>query len=93
MKEQVHEAVCIYTSEDWLLNGKLEYLNNTISRVTVDEDNYTKKKREFLEETDEKERIRKLEVFKLEKSKYVNEAKRNHRAATHQDKEPKRRRI
>ena len=90
LTRQVHEAIRIYTSEDCLLNGKSEYLNNTISRVTVDEDTYTKKKREFLEETAEKERLRKLEVFKLEKEMFINGFKRNHRAATQQNKEPKR---
>ena len=82
LTRQVHEAIRIYTSEDCLLNGKSEYLNNTISRVTVDEDTYTKKKREFLEETAEKERLRKLEIFKLEKEMFINGFKRNHRAAT-----------
>ena len=68
LTRQLTEAVAISLSSDSLLNGKCDYLANCISRVTVDEDEYDKKKREIKEELDEKERLLKLEEFKKEKS-------------------------
>ena len=49
LRRQLTEAVAISLSSDFLLNGKCDYLANCISRVTVDEDEYDKKKREIKE--------------------------------------------
>ena len=76
LTRQLSEAVMISLSGDALLNGKCDYLANCISRVTVNEDNYERKKREFREEMDEKERLQKLEEFKKEKSENITGLKR-----------------
>ena len=76
LSRQVHEAVAIFLADEPLLNGKNEYMSNCISRVTVNEDNFEKKKREFREEMEEKERLIKLEAFKNEKCVLMNGLKR-----------------
>ena len=68
LTRQLTEAKAISLSGDGLLNGKCDYLTNCITRVTLDEDVYEKKKREMREEFEEKERIESLENFKKEKS-------------------------
>ena len=50
MSRQVAEAIRIHYATDELLNSKNEYNANHLSRVIVDEDVYTKKKREKMEE-------------------------------------------
>ena len=64
LSRQINEAVAIFMSEETLLNGKNEYMNNCISRVMVNEDNFERKKREFKEEKEEEERLLRLEEFK-----------------------------
>ena len=49
---------------DELLNSKNEYNANHLTRVVIDEDEYTKKKRQRMEEIAELEDKRKLEEFK-----------------------------
>ena len=51
----------------WLLNSKNEYNANHLSRVVEDEDEYTKMKRQRMEEVAELEEKRKLEEFKKSK--------------------------
>ena len=65
-----------FLADEPLLNGKNEYMSNCISRVTVNEDNFEKKKREFREEMEENERLIKLEAFKNEKCVLMNGLKR-----------------
>ena len=76
LTRQLSEAVAISLSEDSLLNGKCDYISNCISRVTVNEDEYCKKKREIKEELEEKERLLKLEEFRREKSGHLTGVKR-----------------
>ena len=76
LSRQVNEAVAIFMSEETLLNSKNEYMNNCISRVTVNEDSFDRKKRELKEEREKEERLRKLEEFKKEKCDLVNGLKR-----------------
>ena len=54
LSRQVGEAIAIFLSKDSLLNSKNEYVQNCISRITVEEDKYARKKR--LLEEDEVER-------------------------------------
>ena len=57
---QIAEAVAIMMSPDMpLLNGKCEYLSNCITRVTVNEDDLEKKRREAREEFEGKEGLEK----------------------------------
>ena len=76
LTRQLTEAVAISLSGDTLLNGKFDYLSNCITRVTVNEDAYEKKRREMREELEEKERLEKLEAFKIEKSENQTGVKR-----------------
>ena len=76
LTRQLSEAVMISLSGDALLNGKCDYLANCISRVTVNEDNYERKKREFREEMEEKELLQKLEEFRKQKSENITGVKR-----------------
>ena len=85
LTRQIHEAISIYMSESELLNGKNEYLNNCIARVSVDEDAYEKKKREIKEEIEEQERLRRIESFKMEKSSNILGVKRKRISSFHQE--------
>ena len=67
LTRQVSEAVTMYLSKDKLLNSKNEYVQNCISRVTVEEDKYQRKLRERQEEQEDLENAVKLEKFKKEK--------------------------
>ena len=67
LSRQVAEAIRIHYATDELLNSKNEYNANHLSRVIVDEDAYTRKKREKMEEVAELEEKRKWEEFKKEK--------------------------
>ena len=67
LTRQVSEAVTMYLSRDRLLNSKNEYVQNCISRVTVEEDKYQRKIRERQEEQEELENAEKLDRFKKEK--------------------------
>ena len=85
LTRQVNEAISIMISEDKLLNGKCDYLNNCIARVTVDEDALEKKRREFREMEEEKENTKKLEQFRKEKSSNIGGVKRKRRDNITQD--------
>ena len=85
LTRQVNEAISIMISKDKLLNGKCDYLNNCIARVTVDEDALEKKRREFREMEEEKENTKKLEQFKKEKNNKIGGVKRKRRDNITQD--------
>ena len=50
-----------------MLNSKCEYLQNCITRITVNEETWERKERERREEESEKEEELRLEAFKLAK--------------------------
>ena len=79
LSRQIGEAIAIMLSSDELLNGKCEYLSNTISRVRVDEDDLERKKRESREEAEERERVQAVNEFRVEKEKYLQGTKRKKR--------------
>ena len=68
---QVAEAIWIHYAGDELLNSKNEYNSNHLSRVVVDEDDFTKKKKLRQEELKELEDRKHLEEFKRAKRKPV----------------------
>ena len=64
LSRQVSEAMDIYHTTDNILNSKSEYINNCISRLTVNEQDWERKVREKQEEQDELEEMEKVEDFK-----------------------------
>jgi hypothetical protein len=52
LSRQVGEAIAILLSPDALLNSKNEYIQNCISRITVEEDQFARKKRLIEEEAE-----------------------------------------
>ena len=52
---------------DQLLNSKNEYIQNYISRITIQEESFERKKRILLEEAEEKKEEADLEAFKATK--------------------------
>ena len=64
MSRQVGEAIAILLSRDSLLNSKNEYIQNCISRITVEEDKIARKMRLQEEEEAEKEEERAVQEFK-----------------------------
>ena len=85
LSRQTSEAVAIMLHGGPLLNGKNDYFTNCISRVSVEENEYERKKRELNEAAAEDERLRKLEIFKKEKSSEIKGCKRKKEVSTHQD--------
>ena len=77
LTRQTSEAVAIMMHKGPLLNGKNDYFTNCISRVKVDENEFERKKREAQDDTDEKERLRRLEIFRGEKVIYMKGYKRS----------------
>ena len=75
LSRQVTEAIWIHYAGDELLNIKNEYNANHLSRVVVDEDNFTKKKRQRQEELKELEDKKHLEEFKKAKRKPMKRAR------------------
>ena len=67
MSRQVAEAIRIQHTKDNILNSKCEYLQNCITRLTVNEEVWERKERERREEETEKEEADNLERFKREK--------------------------
>ena len=55
LSRQVGEAIHILLSKDQLLNSKNEYIQNCISRITVQEDLYQRKARLLQEEAEERQ--------------------------------------
>jgi hypothetical protein len=81
MSRQIGEAIQIQRSEDELLNSKCEYLQNCITRITVNEETWERKERERREEESEKEEELRLEVFKNEKLAIHEAGKRKRKAS------------
>ena len=77
LSRQVSEAVTMFLSKDNLLNSKNEYVQNCISRVTIEEDKYQRKLRERLEEKEESDEADRLEAFKKEKLNRLHPIPRN----------------
>ena len=74
LSRQVGEAIKIQQTKDNILNSKCEYLSNNISRLTVMEDDWERKRRERAEEeVEEKEKLE-LEKFRVEKTKGLQES-------------------
>ena len=67
LTRQVGEAIAILLSPDTLLNSKNEYIQNCISRITVEEDKLARKRRLMEEEAEEKEHEEKVKEFKKTK--------------------------
>ena len=63
LSRQVGEAIANFLSKDSLLNNKNEYIQKCISRITVEEDKYARKKR--LLEKEEEERKEEQEVLRF----------------------------
>ena len=49
LSRQIGEALRINYSKDVILNSKGEYLSNTISRLSIEEDSWERKERSMLE--------------------------------------------
>ena len=61
------EAIAILLSKDKLLNSKNEYLQNCITRITVQEDLCERKTRISREEKEEKQEEERIRAFRAEK--------------------------
>jgi hypothetical protein len=73
LSRQVGEAIKIQHTGDNILNSKCEYLSNNISRLTVMEDDWERKRRERAEEEEEEKEKIEHEKFKEEKMKSMQE--------------------
>ena len=69
LSRQVGEAIKILHTGDNILNSKCEYLSNNISRLTVMEEDWERKRRERTEEEEEEKEKLELEKFREEKLK------------------------
>ena len=67
LSRQVAEAIRILNTKDEILNSRNEYLENCIPRIVVDSSRLERMKRERSEEQTEKDELRRLELFRLEK--------------------------
>ena len=52
LSRQIGEALRINYTKDNILNSKLEYMSNSVSRLTIDEDVWERKVRSRKEEED-----------------------------------------
>ena len=64
LSRQLGEALRIFFSKDELLNSKNEYVQNNISRVVMNEENWERKERERREEGEEEKENKRLESFR-----------------------------
>ena len=64
-----------------MLNSKCEYLQNCITRITVNEETWERKERERREEEKEREEELRLEAFKEEKLAVQENGKRKRKAS------------
>ena len=69
LSRQVTEALKIHTSCDELLNSKNEYASNCLARIVVDLDKYARRKKERIEEEEERVEAKRLEAFKIDKKR------------------------
>ena len=67
LSRQIGEALRIHYSKDVILNSKSEYMSNTISRLTIEEDAWERKERSRLEE--EQEALDKVKVERFKRLK------------------------
>ena len=67
LSRQIGEALRINYSKDIILNSKGEYLSNTISRLSIEEDAWERRERSRIEE--EEDRMNKEEVERFRKVK------------------------
>ena len=67
LSRQISEALRINLSKEVLLNSKGEYGNNSVGRLTVQEDAWDRKERDRLEEEQEELNKKQVEEFKREK--------------------------
>ena len=67
LSRQIGEAMRIFYSKDSLLNSKNEYLQNCISRITINEESWERKTRERREEEEERLEEEKMAEFRREK--------------------------
>ena len=65
LSRQISEALRINLSKDVLLNSKGEYGNNSVSRLTVQEDVWDRRERDRLEEEQEELNKKQVEEFKM----------------------------
>ena len=70
LSRQIGEALRISYSKDIILNSKGEYMNNTVSRLTIEEDAWERKERSRLEEEQDKLDIERVEAFKKLKTSF-----------------------
>ena len=75
LSRQIGEALRINYTKDNILNSKSEYMSNTVSRLTIEEDAWERKQRSRKEEEDEEMNKRKVEEFMKVKS--VQQATQN----------------
>ena len=68
LSRQIGEALRINFTKDVILNSKGEYRSNTISRLTIEEDAWKRRKRSRLEEEQDKMDKERVEVFKKMKT-------------------------
>jgi hypothetical protein len=68
LSRQVSEAIKILYSKDTLLNSKSEYLANNISRITIEDNIFEKKKKEKIEAEVERLEKEMMEKFRKEKT-------------------------
>ena len=75
LSRQIGEAIKIQRTADNILNSKCEYLSNCLTRLTVLEDDWERKRREKDEEIAENEEKAELERFRNLKMKDKNQRK------------------
>ena len=75
LSRQIGEALRINYSKDVILNSKGEYMSNTISRLSLEEDAWERKERSRVEE--EQDKLDKEEVEKFRKLKTSSQLEEN----------------
>ena len=75
LSRQISEALMINNSPDVLLNSKGEYGHNSVTRLVVQEDAWTRRERDRLEEEQADLNKRQVEQFKHQKLFQVMEHK------------------
>ena len=78
LSRQVGEAIQILLSNDHLLNSKNEYVQNCISRITVQEDQYERRARLLREDTEERRLENDMLEFKAKKKTDKRKPQENH---------------
>jgi hypothetical protein len=89
LSRQVGEAIAILLSKDNLLNSKNEYIQNCISRITVQEDMVERKRRIQKEDEEDRMEEERIKAFKSQK----RPTKRKQHQIPEGRKEAKRRKV